>query len=133
MRIYVTSSFGDDRDTVEYLCSLVKRAGFEDMSFIRDVENYEINKFKDAKELMKCSMEEIEKSDGLLIDMTDKPTGRAIEAGMAYALNKKILVIMKQGTTIKDTTRGIADLIVEYKEIDDIVPALSVFYRELMG
>ncbi len=34
---------------------------------------------------MNKSKEEIEKCDVLLIDMTNKPTSRAIEAGIAFA------------------------------------------------
>lgn len=74
---------------------------------------------------MQRSKEEIEKSDALLIDMTDNPTGRALEAGIAYALNKKIVVIMKKGTRIKDTTKGIADLIIKYEKIEDITQKLK--------
>ncbi len=123
MRIYVTSSFGDSPAEIEELCLVVREAGLEDFNFIRDVENYG-KIFIDPRDLMKRSAEEIRKSDGLLIDMTDKPTGRAIEAGMAYSLGKKVIVIMKEGTIIKDTTRGIADLIIEYGVLADISPKL---------
>ncbi len=124
MRIFITISFGDSKEKIEELCSLVKSAGFEDFCFIRDVENYQ-KVFDNPKDLMQRAKEEIQKSDALLIDMTDKPTGRAIEAGMAYVLNKKIIVIMKRETKIKDTTRGIADAIIEYDKITDIVPELK--------
>lgn len=124
MRLYITSSFGDSRETIEELCSIVRSAGFEDFSFIRDVEGYQ-KIFDDPKDLMRQAEEEIEKSDALLIDMTDKPTGRAIEAGMAYALNKKIIAIMRAGTQIKDTTRGIADAMIEYDAIEDISVGLK--------
>jgi nucleoside 2-deoxyribosyltransferase len=76
---------------------------------------------------MKQAEAEIKKSDALLIDITDKPTGRTLEAGMAYSLGKKIIVIMKRGTQIKDTMRGIADLIIEYDTIEDIAADLKKF------
>lgn len=126
MKVYITNSFGDPKEEIEKLCALVKNAGFEDFCFIRDVENYQ-KIFDDPKELMDSSLEEIKKSDALLIDMTDKPTGRALEAGMAFALGKKIIVIMKRGTQIKDTTRGIADIVIEYDIIDDISSELENF------
>ncbi len=124
MRIFITASFGDSKENIERLCHAVKAAGFEDFCFIRDVENYQ-KMFDDPKELMQRAREEIKKSDALLIDMTDKPTGRAIEAGIAYALGKRVIVIMKSGTKIKDTVRGIADEIIEYQEIEDISSALK--------
>ena len=126
MRIYITASFGSSKEEIEKLCSLVKSAGFEDFCFFRDVENYQ-KIFDNPKDLMQRSKLEIKKSDALLIDMTDKPTGRAIEAGIAYALGKKIIVIMKNGTKIKDTTKGISDLVVEYEQIQEIVPKIKDF------
>jgi len=126
MKLYITASFknGENEKEIERLCALVKEAGFEDFCFIRDVENYQ-KLFDNPQELMQRAKEEIEKSDGLLIDVTEKPTGRAIEAGIAFALGKKIVVIAKSGTKIKDTTRGITDIVVEYNVIDDIVQPLQ--------
>lgn len=129
MRCYITSSFGDSEEKIEKFCAVVKSAGFEDFSFIRDVENYQ-KIFNSPKDLMKKSEYEIRKSDVLLIDMTNKPTGRAIEAGMAYSLGKKIIVIMKRGTQVKDTTRGIADIIIEYDVIEDILEGLKGVRRK---
>ena len=125
MKIFITASFqnGKNKTEIEHLCALVKAAGFNDFCFIRDVENYR-KMFNDPKDLMQRAKDEISKSDALLIDMTDKPTGRAIEAGIAYALNKKVIVIAKKSTQIKDTTKGIANLVLEYNAIDDIVTPL---------
>lgn len=126
MKLFITASFqGDDnKKEIEHLCELVKMAGFENFCFIRDIENYK-KIFDDPSELMQRTRDEISKSDALLIDMTDKPTGRAIEAGIAFALNKKVIVIAKNGTQMKDTTRGIASLVIEYDVIDDIVMPLQ--------
>jgi nucleoside 2-deoxyribosyltransferase len=68
--------------------------------------------------------DEIARSDALLIDMTAKPTGRAIEAGIAFAQGKRIVMIMQHGTVIKDTSRGIADALIEYDILEDIVSPL---------
>lgn len=129
MRCYITSSFGDSKEEIEKLCSVVKSAGFEDFSFIRDVENYQ-KVFDDPKDLMRRAEDEIRKSDALLIDMTEKPTGRAIEVGMAYSLGKKVIAIIKRGMQIKDTTRGITDVIVEYDAIEDISDGLKEVRRK---
>lgn len=130
-RIFITASFqeGKNKQEIEYLCRLVKSAGFEDFCFIRDIENYQ-HVFEDPNTLMKRAKEEIEKSEYFLIDMTDKPTGRAIEAGIAYALGKKVVVIMKRGTKIKDTTRGISTTVIEYDKIDEIVDPLAQIILE---
>jgi len=130
-RIFITASFegGKNREEIEKLCELVRSAGFEDFCFIRDIEHYQ-KIFNNPVELMKRAKEEIEKSDYLLIDMTEKSTGRAIEVGIAYALGKKVVVIMKRGTQIKDTTRGISRAVIEYNTIDEIVDPLSQLVLE---
>ncbi len=131
MKVFITSSYkeGRNKEEILYLCSLVKKSGFEDFSFIRDIENFK-KVFNNPKELMQRATEEIEKCDALLIDMTNKPTGRAIEAGIAYALNKKVIAIMQKGTNIKDAPRGICDAIIEYEKIDEIIKPLSKLYQE---
>ncbi|TSC94786.1 MAG: Uncharacterized protein CEN87_320 [Parcubacteria group bacterium Licking1014_1] len=80
---------------------------------------------------MRRTKEEISKSDVLLIDMTDKPTGRAIEAGIAYALDKKVILITKKGTQIKNIARGIASLVIEYDVIDNIVTPLKKWLSKI--
>lgn len=131
MKIFITASFkhGANKKEIEHLCSLVRKSGFEDFCFLRDVENYQ-KVFEDPKELMLRAKKEIRKCDALLIDMTEKPSGRAVEAGMAYAFGKKMIIIMQKGTKIKDTIRGIADLVVEYENLDDIVPKLRNFAKK---
>lgn len=131
MRLFITASYkaGQNRKEIERICNLTRQAGFVDFCFIRDVENY-TKKFEDTKELMRRSREEIEKSDALLIDLSKKPTGRAFEAGIAYALGKKIIVIIKRGMEVKDTVRGIADLIIEYKNLNEILAPLKKFYAQ---
>lgn len=126
MKLFITINFqkGDNKKEIEHLCGLIKEAGFEDFCFIRDVENYK-NIFNSPQELMQRAKKEISKSDALLIDMTDKPTGRAIEAGIAYALDKKVILIAKKGTQIKNIAKGIASLVIEYDVIDDIVMPLK--------
>lgn len=131
MKVFITASFkgGKNKEEIEYLCSLIKESGFEDFCFIRDVENYQ-KMFNDPRKLMDRAKEEILKSNVLLIDMTNKPTGRAIEAGIAFAQNKKIISIMKKGTKIKDTTRGISDAVIEYEDIKEIVSPLNSLFNE---
>jgi nucleoside 2-deoxyribosyltransferase len=131
MKAYITITFKEDKNKkeIEQLCSIVKNAGFEDFCFIRDVENYK-KVFNDPKELMERAREEIKKCDVLLFDATNKSTGRAIEVGIAYSNKKKIIVVMKKETKIKDTLRGVADAIIPYKIIKDIQNDLKCLYLE---
>jgi nucleoside 2-deoxyribosyltransferase len=127
-RVFITAKFKglENKIEIEHLCELVKESGFEDFCFVRDVEGYE-KAFNDPKEMMAKAKGEIEKSDILLVDITDKPSGgRALEVGIAFALNKKVLIIMKKGTEIKNTWEGVADTIIEYEKLEDIVPDLKI-------
>lgn len=122
-RMYITAKLNDEVNT-NLLCSGVRDAGFTDYCFVRDEKNY-----SNAEELMIRAKEEIEKSDWLIIDMSEKSTGRTIEAGIAYALGKKVAVIVKKDTFVKDTMAGIADVVIEYSKLEDVILPLSKFAK----
>lgn len=125
MRLYITATYRgtDNHAEIEHLYALVAQAGWEAFCFVRDVEGW-AHAFDDPRELMARTLTEIAACDALLIDLTEKPTGRAYEAGMAYALGKRVIVILQRGTPIKATTRGIAAAIIEYDQIEEIVAPL---------
>ncbi len=131
MRLYITATFKgtENRAEVEALCALVARAGWEDFCFVRDVEGWQ-PVFDDPRDLMIRSLDEIRACDALLIDLTRKPTGRAYEAGMAYALGLPVILIMRRGTPLKATSLGIAAAIIEYDTLEDIVMPLRQFHED---
>ncbi len=124
--MYITAHFkgADNKKYIENICSLVKKSGFEDFCFIRDIENYQ-KIFHDAHELMQKAKEEIIKCDALLINYDGPGHGCMVELGIAYALNKKIVLITKKGTFVKETITGVTDKIIEYEKLEDIVKPLS--------
>ena len=126
MKIYITAPFKgkENKEEIEKMCTAVRASGFEDFCFIRDIENYQ-KIFSDAHELMKSAKEEIEKCDALLIDFDWPATGRMIELGIAYAMEKMIIVITKKDTKIKDTILGVIDKVIEYEELDDIIEPMK--------
>lgn len=125
-KMFITVSFRGDENKaeVEKLCELVNASGWIDFCFVRDVEKYQ-KIYTDPKDLMKRAIDEIRKADALLIDLSDKSTSRAIEAGMAYALGKEVIVVCKAGTMVKDPVKGIAVKVIEYENIEDIVDELT--------
>ncbi len=131
MKVYITASFkgSDNRVEIERMCSLVKESGFEDFCFIRDVENYE-KVFDDAHELMQRAKQEIADCDVLLIEYTGPGHGRMVELGIAYALGKKVILITKEGTFVKETISGVTDKIIDYKNLEDIVGPLKRLYLD---
>ncbi len=75
---------------------------------------------------MQRAKEEVIKCDVLLIDYDGPTHGRMIELGIAYTMDKKIILITKEGTSIKQTVRGVVDSIIEYKELEDIIEPMKI-------
>lgn len=127
MKIYITASFRDwdNKDEIEYLCSTIRKSGFEDYCFVRNEKT-----FNDCYEMMKKAKEEILKCEVLLINYDGPTQGRMIELGIAYAMNKKIILITKQWTPIKQTVKGVVDKVIEYEEIEDIIEPMSKIFSE---
>jgi len=130
MKMFITASFknGQTRHEIERLCKAVNASGITDFCFIRDIEKYK-KIFFDAHKLMTRAKEEIEKCDALLFDGTEDSIGRLIETGMAYAMGKKIVVIIKKGKDVRETLAGVADLVIEYDDIEDITLKLRAFFE----
>jgi nucleoside 2-deoxyribosyltransferase len=130
MKLFVTARFKGDENIadIERLCRIARNAGFDDFCFIRDIEKYQRGVFSDSHELMARAREELLKCDALLIDVTDSPGGgRVIEAGIAFGHNKPVIIIAKRGTKVGVPMSGIAAVIIEYDEIDDIAAPLREF------
>jgi len=126
MKIYITAPFknGDNKKEIETLCAIIKKSGFDDFCFIRDIENYQ-KIFHDDHELMRRAKEEIAKCDALLIDYDGPASGRMIELGIAYALNKKIILIAKKEIDVRETVSGVTDSIIKYENLIDIIDPMS--------
>ena len=90
----------------------------------RDFEKYGEMHYSE-KQLMEYTFSEINKSDALLIDVSEKGIGIGIECGYAYANNKPIYIIVKKGIMISATIKGIATKIIEYEKIKDVAVLLS--------
>jgi nucleoside 2-deoxyribosyltransferase len=128
MKLFITAKFKGDENKpdIEKVCGITRDAGFDDFCFIRDVEKYQIGVFPNPHDLMDRAREELLKCDALLIDVTDSPSGgRIIEAGMAFGCGKKVIVITKKGSEIKVPVLGIANHVIEYDDIEDILEPLQ--------
>jgi len=135
MKVYITSRFKgslENKADIDKLCSAVRNAGMEDFHFIRDVEHYQPNFFKDKKQLWASALKHLAECDALLIDISDSPSGgRLVEAGMAYSLNKPVYVVVKNGVEYKDFYDGIATSVFKYDEIGDITQQLILLLKHI--
>jgi nucleoside 2-deoxyribosyltransferase len=122
MKAYLAIKYhknNSNRKLIEDICSSLKLENIEVRVMARDHENWGKITFT-PKELMKLTFKEIDKSDVLLMEFSEKGVGLGIEAGYAYSKKKPIIVIAKKGSEISATLQGIAKKIVFYENIRDI-------------
>lgn len=133
MKIFLTHTFkgADNKTEIEHLCNIVEKAGFTAYSFVRDAENYSPKAFSSKTALMAAARDAIHSCDALLIDMTDPSIGKGIEAGIAYERQMPIIALKHLTAENRSTVIGIADIVIEYDHIDDIVLPLKEFFSKI--
>ena len=75
----------------------------------------------DNKTLMENAFREIEKSDLLLAEASDKSVGVGLEVGFAKAKQIKTAYLYKTGSEFQQTIAGVTDYFIEYKSASDII------------
>ena len=122
MKAYISIKYRADnsnKDCIENITSVLERNGFETVCIARDIEKWgEIQ--LSLHELMQRAFAEIDLSDLLVVDLTEKGVGLGIEAGYAYAKHIPIVVIARKGSDISTTLRGIARKLFLYDEFEEL-------------
>jgi nucleoside 2-deoxyribosyltransferase len=132
MRVYVTARYkeGGNSPEIEQVCDCVRAAGLEDFCFVRDIQKV----FQHPEDLMDCAKQEIADSDALLLDLSDRPSsGRIVEAGIAYALGKPVIILKRPDTVVSPTISGIAATVITYTQLEEIIPALQAVAASMAG
>ena len=131
MKAYISIKYRADnsnKDCIEYIASTLERNGFETVCIARDIEKWGQVQLS-PNELMQRTFAEIDSSDLLVVDLTEKGVGLGIEAGYAYAKQIPIVVIARQGSDISTTLQGIARKLFLYDEFEDLID----FFRSIMA
>jgi 2'-deoxynucleoside 5'-phosphate N-hydrolase len=126
VRAYLGAKYYEDnrnREDIELLSNVLKRNGIETVCIARDVEQWG-NMQLPSTELMQKTLYEIDHSDIVILEMSEKGVGLGIEAGYACARRKPIVVLMKEGKELSTTMKGIASLVISYRRTEEI--SLSV-------
>lgn len=76
---------------------------------------------------MQRSFAEIEASDVVVIELTEKGVGVGIEAGYAYARGIPLVTIARKAADISETLQGISQKLFLYDDMDE----LAQFFRQL--
>ncbi|GIK43825.1 MAG: hypothetical protein BroJett011_76580 [Chloroflexota bacterium] len=129
MKIYLAIKYHpnqQNRIQVEAISGILEQQGFETVCIVRDVERWGQVHFTPA-ELMRRSFAEIETSDVVVIELTEKGVGVGIEAGYAYAKGIPIITIARKGADISATLQGISQKLFLYDDMDE----LTRFFHQL--
>jgi nucleoside 2-deoxyribosyltransferase len=84
MKLYLAIKYypnQQNRDQIETISSILEQQGFETVCIVQDIERWGQVHFTPA-ELMLKSFAEIEASDVVVIELTEKGVGVGIEAGL---------------------------------------------------
>ena len=123
MKAYISIKYREDssnKECVENISSALERNGFETVCITRDFEKWGQVQLS-PHELMQRAFAEIDSSNLLVVDSTEKGVGLGIEAGYAYAKQIPIVVIARAGSDISTTLQGIAKNLFLYDEFEDLV------------
>ncbi|MCL4302779.1 MAG: nucleoside 2-deoxyribosyltransferase [Anaerolineae bacterium] len=132
MKLYLAIKYHpnqQNRDRVEAISSILEQQGFETVCIVRDVEQWGQVHFTPA-ELMQRSFAEIEASDVVVIELTEKGVGLGIEAGYAYAKGIPLVTIARKGADISETLAGISQKLFLYDNMDELTQFFQQFKIE---
>jgi len=121
-RAYFGIKFHEDnlnRDEIDSISVALQDDGIQTVCIARDVEKWG-DVTLSFQELMRITFEEIDKSDFLILEMSEKGIGLGIEAGYAVARKKPLIVLIKQGLELSNTMQGIADIVIPYSQPEEI-------------
>lgn len=119
-KAYLAIKYYEDqrnRDKIERLTTLLVAHGVETICVARDVEQWGAVHLAPPV-LMEISFGEIEASDVVIVELSEKGVGLGIEAGYAYARRIPIITLARQGADISTTLEGISSDVFLYSSYD---------------
>lgn len=111
---------------IDKIVSVLTRNGFDTIVF---VQKYSYSPSQEKK-MMRKALEEIDKCDIFLAEVSKKAIGVGIEIGYAKALSKPILYLKTIDSDYSTTVAGVADEIISYTNLDNLDRLLA---KALLG
>ena len=105
-----------NRSLIETISQALSASGCECYCVARDLEQWGETHFT-AHELMRRSFAAIDKSDFVLVELSEKGVGLDIEAGYAYARKIPVLTMAREGHDIPTTLQGISAQTFTYNDM----------------
>lgn len=105
---------------LEQLSSILSDLGHESFIFDRDIKNWQ-NIDIPREESSKMVFSTINGCDGVIAYVThdELSEGMAMEAGYAKALNKKLILLVKEGSS-SPRLRSVCDEYLEFEDMEDL-------------
>ena len=113
--------YKDNRNQPEItqLSRQLEQSGYKTVCIARDVEKWGAVHLPPS-ELMLHTFTEIDRSDLIVMEMSEKGVGLGIEAGYAYAKGKYLLIVLKNERELSSTMAGIASKIIRYQSLEQL-------------
>ncbi len=110
---------------LEQLSSILSDMGHDTFIFDRDIKNWQ-NIEIPREESSKMVFSAMTDCDAVIayVNHSEPSEGMAMEAGYAKALNKKIIMVVKEGAS-SPRVRSVCDLYIEFEDIGDLKNSLS--------
>jgi len=108
-----------NRDEIETISSMLHNDGIETVCISRDIEKWGTVTLS-SQELMRITFEAIDDSNFVILEMSEKGVGLGIEAGYCIAKGKPLIVLIKKGLELSSTMQGIASIIIQYNQPEEI-------------
>ncbi|MBW6441899.1 nucleoside 2-deoxyribosyltransferase [Patescibacteria group bacterium] len=110
---------------LEQLSSILTDMGHEAFIFDRDIKNWQ-NIDIPREESSKMVFSTMGSCDGLIayVNHSELSEGMAMEAGYGKALNKKLILLVKEGTS-SPRLRSVCDEYLEFKDMEDLKEKLE--------
>jgi len=129
---YLSVSFSKRKQAERALNAIVATLnGFNIAAFIF-VDNYKFDAAAE-KEMMRQAMADIDQSDFLIAETSEKGIGIGIEAGYAKAKGKPVVYVRQKDAEHSTTLSGISDFQVVYKDSEDLQKKLDPVIRRILG
>jgi len=128
-KVFIAGPFRRKKDqlVLEGIQKTLTRVGYKIFIGAKDIDNY--GKIHMSRPLFwKRIINEIKSSDVIIINLRSVGTGfgRAIEAGIAKAFNKRVILLYPPKFKTDRCLEEIADKIITYKTLDDLQKKLKL-------
>jgi nucleoside 2-deoxyribosyltransferase len=117
-----------NRTDIEGLSSTLEACGYATWNVARDVERWG-GVTLSSTELMRCTFDLIDRSDLVVIELSEKGVGLGIEAGYAYAKDIPVITVARAGADVSTTLRGISRAVFFYACPQELVPVFRDLKR----